>query len=163
MAGVVGRPPFPCADSLPFPRAAVNGSQAHGRRPADRRPALFPWLTALSGIALMTTPLLDQVWLVTAVWTLAGVGTALQLIANAAFVQAVPPHLRGRAFGVAGTLLMATQGLVLLAAGGLADLIGPGSSVALMAAGGLVLLALRRRPRVGGSQVGDLSGRGLAG
>ena len=42
-----------------------------------------------------------------------------------AFVQAVPAHLRGRAFGVAGTLLMAVQGIVLLGAGALAEVTGP--------------------------------------
>jgi MFS family permease len=112
------------------------------RLPPDRRPRLFPWLVLLSGLALALSPLLDSVELIAAVWFVAGVGTALQLIANAAFVQAVPAHLRGRAFGVAGTSLMAVQGLVLLLAGGLADLFGPRNSVALIAVGGLFVLGL---------------------
>jgi hypothetical protein len=126
------------------PAGFLLGSYLVLRLPPARRPVLFPWLTALSGLALMTTPLLDQVWLVVAVWTLAGVGTALQLIANAAFVQAVPAHLRGRAFGVAGTALMAVQGLVLLLAGALADRIGSQTAVALLGFCGLCLLGVAR-------------------
>jgi hypothetical protein len=48
---------------------------------------------------------------------LAGCGGALQIVANSAYVQAVPPHLRGRAFGVAGTTMMVLQGVLLLAPG----------------------------------------------
>lgn len=122
------------------PAGFLLGSWLVLRLPPARRPVLFPWLTALSGLALATTPLLDAVWLVLAVWTLAGTGTALQLVANAAFVQAVPAHLRGRAFGVAGTLLMVAQGAVLLASGALADRVDPRTAVAVCAVGGLVLL-----------------------
>jgi MFS family permease len=124
------------------PAGFLLGSWVVLRLPPDRRPRLFPWLVLLSGLALALSPLLDSVELIAAVWFVAGVGTALQLIANAAFVQAVPAHLRGRAFGVAGTSLMAVQGLVLLLAGGLADLFGPRNSVALIAVGGLFVLGL---------------------
>jgi hypothetical protein len=72
----------------------------------------------------------------------AGTGTALQLVANAAFVQAVPPHLRGRAFGVAGTVLTASQGLVLLGVGGVAEVLGAGNAIALVAGTGLLVLAV---------------------
>lgn len=124
------------------PAGFLLGSYAVLRLPPERRPRLFPWLVLLSGSSLAASPLLDQLWQIAGLWVLAGVGTALQLIANAAFVQAVPQHLRGRAFGVAGTALMAIQGLVLLAAGGLADLVGPRSSVAVTALVGVLLLAV---------------------
>lgn len=122
------------------PAGFLLGSWLVLRLPPDRRPVLFPWLTALSALALAATPLLDAVWLVIALWVLAGTGTALQLVANAAFVQAVPPALRGRAFGVAGSLLMAVQGIVLLVSGALADLTGPRSAVAVCAVAGLAVL-----------------------
>lgn len=145
------------------PAGFLVGSWLVLRLAPERRPALFPWLTALSGLALATSPLFDAVWLVLIVWTLAGMGTALQLVANAAFVQAVPAHLRGRAFGVAGTALMAVQGIVLLMAGALADLIGAQTAVAVVAVVGLGVLCLcglRRRPP---AQVVAGAGRGSSG
>lgn len=147
------------------PAGFLVGSWLVLRLPPERRPALFPWLTALSGLALATTPLLDAVWLVLAVWTLAGTGTALQLVANAAFVQAVPAHLRGRAFGVAGTLLMVAQGAVLLVAGALADRVDPRTAVAVCAIGGLVVLLFTRvRHRaILNTQAREAAGRGPRG
>jgi MFS family permease len=135
------------------------------RLPAAGRTRLFPYLVALSGLALMASPLIHSVWLMASAWFLAGIGTSLQLVANSAFVQAVPRHLRGRAFGVAGTLLMAVQGAVLLGAGALADRVGPSHSIALVALGGLVALALaglvaRRLPAQ--PQVLTPAGRGSA-
>lgn len=130
------------------PAGFLLGSWLVLRLPPERRPALFPWLVLLSGGGLVLSPLIERVELLAAVWVLAGVGTSLQLVANAAFVQAVPAHLRGRAFGVAGTVLMAVQGLVLLGAGALADVIGPRHSIAAVAAAGLAVLlvvTVRRR------------------
>ena len=148
------------------PAGFLLGSWLVLRLPPERRPRLFPWLVLLSGLALVLSPLLHHVELLAALWFLAGMGTALQLIANAAFVQAVPPHLRGRAFGVAGTSLMAVQGLVLLLAGWLADLFGPRNSVALIALAGLAVLALAglvSSAREVPAQVGAQSRRGSAG
>jgi hypothetical protein len=110
------------------------------RLPIERRRATFPWLVLLSVASLSLSPWLETVWEVAVVWTLAGFGTSLQLVANSAFVQAVPQHLRGRAFGVAGTALMAVQGIVLLAAGGVAELLGARAAVAVFALGGLVVM-----------------------
>jgi MFS family permease len=130
------------------PAGFLVGSAVVLRAAPGRRRRLFPWLTLLSALALTATPLLDAVWAVAALWAVAGFGGALQVVANAAFVQAVPAHLRGRAFGVAGTVLMATQGVVLLLAGALADQVGAQVGVALVAAAGLgaLLLACSIRP-----------------
>jgi MFS family permease len=146
------------------PAGFLVGSWFVLRLPPERRPVLFPWLTALSALALMSTPLLDTLWLVVAVWVLAGTGTALQLVANAAFVQAVPAHLRGRAFGVAGTLLMVTQGLLLVVSGALADRIDPRSAVAVCALAGLAALAVAGlRGRSSTAHGPDQERRGSAG
>jgi len=148
------------------PAGFLLGSWVVLRLAPARRPRLFPWLVLLSGAALALSPLLGSVELIAAVWFLAGAGTALQLIANAAFVQAVPAHLRGRAFGVAGTALMAVQGLVLLLAGALAEQLGPRSSVSVIALAGLFVLAtgglLSRSPEPR-RQVGSSRVRGSAG
>ena len=108
------------------------------RLPPQRREPLFPVLVAGSCAPLLLTAFVQDVVVLVVLWTLAGVGNALQLVANSAFVQAVPPHLRGRAFGVAGTLLMAVQGVLLLVAGALAEVTGPRVPVAVLA--GLTLL-----------------------
>jgi MFS family permease len=108
------------------------------RLPPQRREPLFPVLVAGSCAPLLLTAFVQDVVVLVVLWTLAGVGNALQLVANSAFVQAVPAHLRGRAFGVAGTLLMAVQGVLLLVAGALAELTGPRVPVAVLA--GLTLL-----------------------
>ena len=108
------------------------------RLPPQRREPLFPVLVAASCAPLLLTAFVEDVVVLVALWTLAGIGNALQLVANSAFVLAVPPHLRGRAFGVAGTLLMAVQGVLLLVAGALAEVTGPRVPVAVLA--GLTLL-----------------------
>ena len=106
----------------------------------ERREGLFPWLVLGSCLLLLLSPLVDDPRLLSVLWILAGTGNALQLIANSSFVQAVPPHLRGRAFGFAGAVLFAAQGVTLLAAGGLAELVGPREAVALLA--GVCILAV---------------------
>jgi MFS family permease len=114
----------------------------------ERREGLFPWLVAATCAPLLLSPLVDDLWLLAGLWAVAGLGNALQLIANSSFVQAVPRHLRGRAFGFAGSTLFATQGVVLLGAGGLAELTGPREAVSLLAAASLLVLPfLRRAPR----------------
>ncbi|HWG93132.1 MAG TPA: MFS transporter [Mycobacteriales bacterium] len=130
------------------PAGYVLGVWAVLRLPAERRRALFPALTAVSAVFLCLTPLVGSLPLLVALWVVAGTGTALHLVANAAFVQAVPPHLRGRAFGVAGTALTASQGLVMLVAGGLAEVAGAAAAVASVSACALlVLLCVVLRPR----------------
>ena len=122
------------------PAGFLLGSWAVLRIPAERRERLFPLLVTMSCVPLLATPFVHDVVVLTVLWTAAGLGNALQLVANAAFVQAVPPHLRGRAFGVAGTMLMAVQGGLLLAAGALAEVTGPRVPVAVCAAVALLLI-----------------------
>ncbi len=136
-----GRGPFVAGLlTASVPAGFLVGSWLVLRLPAERREALFPVLVTASCLPLLLTAVIDDAVVLCAVWMLAGVGNALQLVANSAFVQAVPAHLRGRAYGVAGTLLMAVQGVVLLLAGALAELTGPRAPVAVMAAGTLLLV-----------------------
>ena len=67
-------------------------------------------------------------------WTLAGAAAAYFVVANAAFVERVPDSQRGQAYGLASALLRASQGIAVLAAGAVAELLP--SSVAIAAAGG---------------------------
>jgi hypothetical protein len=136
-----GRGPFVAGLlTASVPAGFLIGSWLVLRLPAERREPLFPVLVTASCLPLLLTAVIEDAVVLCAVWVLAGVGNALQLVANSAFVQAVPAHLRGRAFGVAGTLLMAVQGAVLLLAGALAEVTGPRAPVALVAACTLLLV-----------------------
>jgi MFS family permease len=124
------------------PAGFLVGSWLVLRQPPDRREHLFPWMVAASCLPLLLTAVVQDVAVITVLWVLAGIGNALQLVANASFVQEVPQHLRGRAFGVAVTLLMAVQGVLLLVAGALAEVTGPRVPVAVLAGLGLLLVPL---------------------
>lgn len=122
------------------PAGFLLGSFLLIRVPSGRREPLFVPLTLVSIVPLLLTPMIDSLLLLTATWILAGTGNALQLIANASYVQAVPAQLRGRAYAVAGTALAAIQGVVLLLVGGLAEITDPRLPVAVAALLGLALL-----------------------
>lgn len=131
------------------PVGFLIGSFALLRVPTARREALFPGMVALTCVPLLATPFVDSIPVIVALWVLAGVGNALQLVANSSFVQEVPAHLRGRAFGVAATLLMVLQGVVLLAAGALAEVTEPRVPIAVLALLCLLLVPLLPRTSQG--------------
>lgn len=128
------------------PAGFLLGSVVLLRVPTERREPLFPALMVLACVPLLLTPLANSLVLIALLWALAGCGNAMQLIANSAYVQAVPPELRGRAFGVAGTVLMAVQGFALLALGAVAEVTDPRLAVAVGAAACLVLVPWLLRP-----------------
>ena len=85
---------------------------------------MMGWLAVLSCAPLIGSAWSPPLWAVLVLWTLAGAGGAYQLAAAAAFVQALRPDTRARAFGVAQSGLYAVQGLGILAGGAMAQLIG---------------------------------------
>ena len=128
------------------PAGFLVGSAALLRVRTERRERLFPLLMLVACVPLMITPFVDSLAVIAALWVVAGAGNALQLIANAAYVKAVPPHLRGRAFGVAGSALMAIQGVALLGAGALAEVTEPRVPVAVGALIGLAVVPVLMGP-----------------
>ena len=122
------------------PAGFLVGSWLVLRQPPEQRERLFPWMVAASCLPLLLTAVVEDVVVIAVLWVVAGVGNAMQLVANASFVQEVPQHLRGRAFGVAVTLLMAVQGVLLLVAGALAEVAGPRFPVAVLAAAALLVV-----------------------
>lgn len=122
------------------PGGFVLGSLLVLRIPPAVRVALLPVLAAATCLPLLLSPLVDSLPLLVGLWALAGVGNSLQLVANAEYVVSTPPHLRARAFGVAGSTLMATQGATLLLAGALAEVLDP--RVVVAGCAGVVLLLL---------------------
>ena len=123
------------------PAGMAVGAALLGRavRPVTRAKALLP-LAVLAAVPLLLTPLGGQPWLVALLWFAAGVGGAYQMPANVLFMTLVPETHRGRAFGVAQSGLLALQGVALLVAGAVADVVGPDLAVSGSAA--LALLAV---------------------
>ena len=123
-----------------MPAGTVIGGFVIGRllRPSDRmRP--MGWLAMLSCAPLIFSLAHPPLPVLILLWVVAGAGGAYQLVAAAAFVRALPAARRVRAFAVAQSGLLASQGLGILTGGGVAQRIGPTKAVAL--AGLLGLLA----------------------
>lgn len=125
------------------PTGMVIGAVAFSRLVApSSRIRVMGWMAMLSCAPLIGSALEPPLWVVFALWALSGVGGAYQLAANAAFVAAVPASERGQAFGLAQSGVLASQGLAILAAGALAQVIGPEPVVALSGAVGLFLATM---------------------
>jgi MFS family permease len=126
--------------SAAAPAGYVVGAFLLTRLREEQRLRILHPLLLVTTLALLLTPVMGSVGAVTAVWTVAGAGSAFQVVANSQFVLATPPMFRARAFGVAATVIMGSQGLALLAAGALADAIDPRQVVALIALAAIVAL-----------------------
>ena len=114
------------------PVGMVIGAFLLGRvAPPSARIRMMGWLAILSCAPLIGSAWSPPLWAVLALWTLAGAGGAYQLAAAAAFVQALRPATRARAFGVAQSGLYAVQGLGILAGGAAAQAIGAPLAVGL--------------------------------
>lgn len=123
-----------------LPVGFVVGSLIVLRLPEQRRLRSLPALLLLSGLPLLCTPLMPGVASTAVLWAVAGVGASLQVVANAAYVQATPVDLRGRAFGIASTLLLGIQGVIYLLAGVVAEAVDSDVVIAGLAAAGLLAL-----------------------
>jgi MFS family permease len=124
------------------PAGFVLGSFLLLRVPHEQREAWLPRLVVVAALPLLLTPWASSIPGVAVLWVLAGFGATLQIIANAAFVQATPRDFRARAFGVAATSLMGVQGLLLLLGGALSDSYDPRVVVCAVAVATLGFLPL---------------------
>jgi MFS family permease len=131
--------------SAALPGGYVLGAYLLTRRPRSGRPGVLLRLLAAASAPLLLSPALTRPWALTAVWAVAGVGSALQVVANSAFVLAIPADMRGRAFGVAVAALMGGQGLALLVGGALATAVDPRWVVAAFGAAGLAAVPVLAR------------------
>ena len=121
------------------PAGLLIGAFVLGRlvRPSDRlRP--MGWLAMLACAPLIFCQVRPPLLVVMLLWAVAGAGGAYQLAAAAAFVRALPGEQQERAFAVAQSGLLAAQVLGILAAGAVAQRLGPPAAVALAGLLGLV-------------------------
>jgi MFS family permease len=148
-----------------LPAGFVLGSLVLLRLPTDRRVDLLPGLVVASAAPLLATPFVSDVWLLLALWVVSGLGSALQLIASAAYVQAAPEGIRARAYGLASTALIASQGVALVLAGAATSLFdnrhGPSIAIAILA--GLAIALVPLAERLGGARMRRPQGIGLPG
>jgi MFS family permease len=116
------------------------------------RERLTPWLALVLGVPLTLFLVRPGVPLAAIVLAVAAAGFSYQLGLARRFLDAVPPARRGQAFGLAGTGTMTLQGLAMAAAGALADVLAPGTVMALAGIASLTATAaLWRTLRPGGS------------
>jgi MFS family permease len=93
-----------------------------GDRHAARQRLAFP-LAVLMGAPLLARILRPPLPLAGAALVVSGLGCGYQLGIQQAFLDSLPPRLRGQAFGLSATGAMGGQGLVPPAAGGLATIL----------------------------------------
>ncbi|MEV6283357.1 MFS transporter [Kribbella sp. NPDC051770] len=118
------------------PAGAVLGMWLITLLPPERRMRLIGPLAAGACIPLVLCAFEPALLPTVGLWALSGLASAYHLPTSAAFVQAVPDHQRGQAFGVASTALKGSQGLGILLAGALAEPFGAPLSVAVMGTAG---------------------------
>lgn len=135
------------------PAGAVAGAVLLARLvpPAVRLRLMGP-LAVLSCAPLLGCALHPGILVTVGLLLVSGVGTAYQLAANAAFVLAVPPTVRGQLFGLAQAGIITAQGAGILLAGAAGQQVAP--AVVVAAAGGLgaaaAALLTRSLRRAGG-------------
>ncbi len=114
-----------------IPAGFVLASALVLRLTPERRIEAMTPLALLGAVPLLLTPFVGTVAGMSVLWIISGLGSSLQLVASTAFGQAVPAHARARAFGLAGSALMAAQGVAQLLAGALANVTEPRWAVSL--------------------------------
>ena len=107
---------------------------------------LLPWTMAGSALLVVFFGV-HTVVLTLVLLCVSRVFIAAQTLANQTFVLAIPPEARSRAFGVAGTVLYLGQGLTILGAGALVNVVLPSTVIAFSGVVGLVALVLLRLVR----------------
>ncbi len=123
---------------------AVLGLLVIGRLRTERQIRAILPLAVLMPLPLLVTVLQPPLVVVGVAWVACGALQAFMLPLQSSFTVMVPDDLRGRVFGLAGSLAVATSGLAFLAAGWLSELTTPAAAVgicAVLSLAGLVLLA----------------------
>jgi MFS family permease len=92
----------------------------------------------LAGVPLLFAFVHPMLWLAIVLFAISGALSSYTMFAHAAFVRAVPDSQRGQATGLEGAGLQAAQGLGILAAGALADVVSPPTAVTICGAAGIV-------------------------
>jgi hypothetical protein len=135
---------------------AVLGGLLLARCPPGLRSRLMMPLAIATGLPLTAMALMPPVPLAVLLWACSGALSSYTTLAQVALTKAVSDGLRGRTIGIASAGLQTAQGLGVLLAGGIAQVVSPSASIALcgaLGAAGAVAIGLtcarstQRRPR----------------
>jgi Major Facilitator Superfamily len=123
------------------PAGIVIGASALGRGfGPQRRQQLIGPLAVLALLPLIGYAFHPGLYAALALLLLSGICTAYQVTASATFISLVPDSGRGQAFGLAGSGLIAAQGLGLVAGGVLVSIFcSPGVAIAVAGAAGTLV------------------------
>ncbi len=123
------------------PVGTVIGMLVLGRLRPERRMALMGPLAVASSLVLIPTGLVPGLAISVLLWTVSGACSAHDMVVQATYVESVPAHRRGQAVGLAIAALRAAQGLAIVLAGVLAQLLSPSTIIVVAAALGVVAAA----------------------
>lgn len=115
---------------------AVLGGLLVARIPPVSRHRLMVPLAIVTGLPLLATAVAPRLPLTLLLWAGSGALSSYMVLAQVALTRAVPDDLRARTTGVAAAGLQTAQGLGVLLAGALAEVMSPAVSIALCAAAG---------------------------
>jgi MFS family permease len=138
-AAGLGRPSAAGALLASAAAGMLVGEFAVGRFvPPRLRERLTPWLALLLGVPLLVFVLRPGVVAAAVTLAVAAAGFAYHLGLARRFLEAAPAEHRGQAFGLATTGTMTLQGLAMAGAGGLAEVLAPGTVMALAGVASMV-------------------------
>lgn len=117
--------------------------------PPQRRPALLVPGFAASSAALLLAEVRPTLAVVLPALMLSGALSAYQVACYVAYMRVVPAQVRGRAVALASSGYTAVQGLAVLAAGAVTEVLAPTQTLAVFGAAGVVMAGLfgLRQPR----------------
>jgi MFS family permease len=117
---------------------AVLGGLLVARMPPALRPRLMTPLAIVTGLPLVATAMVPSIPVTVALWAASGALSSYLVLAQVTLTRAVPDALRARVTGVVSAGLQTAQGLGVLIAGAVAEVLPPSASIAVCAAGGAV-------------------------
>jgi MFS family permease len=138
---------------------AVFGALLVARmQPALQQRVMVP-LAIATGLPLMATALVQAVPIAVLLWAISGALSTYLMLAQVALTRGVPDDLRARAMGVVSAGLQTAQGLGVLLAGGIAEVMPPSASIAVCATMGAlcsIVISVVSRPGANRVEVGRL-------
>src|SRR5581483_3595628 len=123
---------------------AMAGTLLLARIPPAFRQRLMAPFALLTGLPLLAAAAAPPLPVMIALCAASGFFASYVTLAQVAFTRLVPDVLRARALGVAAAGLQSAQGLGVLMAGVIAEIVPPSASIAVCAATGLAGAALIR-------------------
>ncbi|AYY14382.1 MFS transporter [Actinobacteria bacterium YIM 96077] len=108
----------------------------------DRRLTLLGPMAVFSSLVLLPTGWTPGLAATVTLWTLSGFFSAHDIVTQATYVRIAPPERRGQAIGVAIAGLRAAQGIGIVAAGLVAQIVAPAVTIAGAALLGTMVTAV---------------------